>query len=115
VNGADPNYCRQDMFRDETTKEMLYWYNADGSEKPEIDDGQPTTPLKLCVFLYSNSTLTDDQRMTIRDIVTLLIQYGGMKVQAREFFEYRYGKPSSGDYMYELLGKKFESQINKPL
>ena len=68
-------------------------YNSDGTERPEIDEYQPTTPLKLCVFRYSDCMLREPDLLNIRNMCTLLIKYGANDFEAAiKLFESRYGK-----------------------
>jgi hypothetical protein len=97
---ADPNYIRQDSFKHGSVN--VNWYLNDGTEKPEIDETQPTTPLKLCVFRISDCMLTDENSQAIVEIAKVLIQNNATKIEALEYFKYRYGVREE-DELYKLL------------
>jgi hypothetical protein len=99
--GADPNYVRQDTFYDGS--KWCKWYNHDGSEKPDTDPNQPTTPLRLCVFKYSDCLLSEVDRLTLIQIAERLIMYGANKHDARELFVSRYGEVNTVCILYQLL------------
>lgn len=99
--GANSNYVRQDTFR--LGHLYVYWYRADGSEKEEIDDFQPTTPLKLCIFRYSDCTLSDENRASIVEIAKLLITFGASVSGASSYYESRYGELRSDCVFYNVL------------
>ena len=88
--GADPNYCRQDLFFDDNENEWIYWYNKDGTEKGEIDYYQPITPLNLCVFLFSNCLFEKKDQYNIILMAKILIQFGAQTFNAIKYFESRY-------------------------
>jgi len=102
--GANPNYNRQDTFQPINKFIRLLSYNADGSEKPENDDIQPSTPLKLCVFRFSDCDLTCSQRSTLIKIAEQLIKYGASAIEAKEYYECRYGTPDidNGEEIEEI-------------
>jgi hypothetical protein len=88
---ANPNYTRQTTFYCRISHKRLFSYNIDGSEKPELDKYQPTTPLKMCVFRFSDCELTDFERLKIIDIAKQLINSGASVFEAKEYYESRYG------------------------
>lgn len=90
-SGANPNYCRQESV---VKHGRLIWvYDADGTPIPESDCGQPSTPLKLCVFRMSDCRLGIEERQTLVEIAELLIQRGANRSGVAEFFRSRYGTP----------------------
>lgn len=91
---ANTNYIRQAGFLDNYDGLWLRWYNIDGSEKPEQDNNneQPTTPLKLCVFRFSDCTIEEEDRVIILKIAQLLIDYGANKEDPLQYFIKRYGE-----------------------
>mmetsp|Transcript_44487 Transcript_44487/g.69571 ORF Transcript_44487/g.69571 Transcript_44487/m.69571 type:complete len:109 (+) Transcript_44487:252-578(+) len=66
-------------------------YREDGHELPEEDVVQPTTPLKLCVFRFSDCLLSNEQRLSLLSIAGLLIEHGADKESALQYYEDRYG------------------------
>ena len=77
---------------------------------PEIDEHQPTTPLKLCVFRLSDYMLEESNKKQLVDIASLLVQYGADKKEALEYFKLRYGTVGIGQWsdnyfvqLYQLL------------
>jgi hypothetical protein len=70
------------------TNKHLLSYNIDGSEKSEIDKYHPTTPLKMCVFRFSDCYVNDFDRLTIIKIAKLLIQFGASVDDAKEYYIY---------------------------
>ena len=93
--GANPNYNRQLTFYDDKfTFQHIDVCDKDGNEVPEIDEYQPTTPLKMCVYRYSDCMLNTVDLNRIRNMVVLLIKYGattdGIK-DAIHLFHSRYG------------------------
>lgn len=89
---ANPNYTRQATFFCEHESHYIYLYNEDGTEEPENDYYQPTTPLKSCVFGMSNCMLTDEERNNLVKIAKLLIDYGAKTKEPLEYFAHRYGR-----------------------
>lgn len=91
---ANPNYVIQDTFCYSNYRECFI-YNADGSEKPMPDEFQPTTPLKMCVFSFSDllidCSLTEYYKLIKIKIAESLIKYGASTIGAREFYLHRYG------------------------
>jgi hypothetical protein len=96
-NGANPNYVRQAQIWDNKKSKWCDWYNSDGSEKPDDESYQPTTPLKLCVFKFSDCMSSEsDQRMLIQ-IAKVLIEQGADKNSALDYFISRYGDVEKDD------------------
>lgn len=87
--GANANYHRQDYFYNVIQNRAKY--NFDGSEKEENDKKQPCTPLKMCVFRFSDCVIGLEQRREIIKIVELLLSYGGDRMEALEYFWDLYG------------------------
>jgi hypothetical protein len=116
-HNADPNYIRQASYfykgkwcdgfkRDlvpletirffvETLPKKCDAYNTDGTEKRDMEPDQPTTPLKLCVFRFSDCMLTEEDQLTLIRIAKVLIQHGAHKTEALEYFISRYGTASN--------------------
>ena len=89
-NGADPNYIRQEFMNINDMLRPLY--NHDATEKSERDQTQPNTPIKLCVFRFSDCLLNDNDRMTLIDIANILITHGADTRSAFQYFISRYGQ-----------------------
>ncbi len=51
-------------------------WKADGSYEPELDEDQPTTPLKLLIFRSSDWLLTEEDYPKLRKIARLLMDAG---------------------------------------
>lgn len=104
--GANPNSHIQALFFDKNEHNWVYWYNEDGTEKLWSDDHQPTTPLKLCVFRFSDCMLSSDDYNTIIKITRLLIEYGANNIDAINYYISRYEIPREEDrysILYEVL------------
>lgn len=103
---ANVNYVIQETVYCPIRHTHLFSYNIDGTEKPELDENQPTTPLKICVFKFSDCCLTDIERLKIIEIAKQLIKFGASVYEAKEYYESRYGKNPKNDLwntFYELL------------
>ena len=72
--GADVKYVEQATSL--PTIHGVRLYTADGSEIPDMDEDQPYTALRMCVFKFSDCDLDDDDRRRIMDIAKLLLQHG---------------------------------------
>ena len=99
------NYVRQDTFFCSIKQKRLLSYNADGSEKPDFDENQPTTPLKLCVFRFSDCLNSESDRSTIIKISEELIKFGASAIEGKEYYESRYGIPASTDGLWYTFYK----------
>jgi hypothetical protein len=99
--GANPNYKRQCVFRGNNMFKTYRLYNADGSESPEEDDEQPTTPLKLCVFKFS--CLEEKDKFVIIEIAKLLIKFGANKEEAIAYYKMIYGIPDKNNELLYTL------------
>lgn len=115
TNGANPNYICQDFADVNNVYRALY--NFDGIIKSCNDVTQPTTPLKLCVFKFSDCMLTQEKQPELIKIAKLLIIHGANTTDAVKYFESRYGKksittmPYSVWYIfYELLKNNIDVQ-----
>ena len=100
--GANPNYKRQQVFQPNSFYCYLL-YNADGTECTEEDDEQPTTPLKLAVFRFSDCCLEEKDKFVIIEIAKLLIRFGANKEEARKYYEMRYGIPNKYEGLWFTL------------
>jgi hypothetical protein len=69
--GANPNYVRQETVYHDGLPRLRY--QRGGTEFPEMIEEQPTTPLKLCVFRYSDCTLDEDDRKRIIEVAKVLV------------------------------------------
>lgn len=103
------NYIFQDTFYDtKRGHEHILLYNKDGSEKQVLKKESPNTPLKICVFMFSNILLSDSDRMTIIEIAKQLIKSGASVIEGKEYYELLYGnEPSKSlwNTFYVLLNK----------
>jgi hypothetical protein len=90
---ANVNYIQQDTFFCPIKRKHLLSYNADGSEKLNFNENQPTTPLKMCVFRFSDHELNEHDRSVIIEIAKLLIKFGASTINAKECYESRYLTP----------------------
>lgn len=88
-HNADPNYIRQASYF--YKGKWCDAYNNDGTEKRDMEPDQPTTPLKLCVFRFSDCMLTEEDLSQLIQIAKVLIQHGAHKTEALEYFISRYG------------------------
>ena len=88
-NGANPNYIVQDFVRVNGKYRALY--NSDRSEKAANDPTQPFTPIKLCIFRFSDCTLIDNDQLKLIEIAKLLIAKGADCINACQYFKSRYG------------------------
>jgi hypothetical protein len=77
-------------------------YNKYGNQDEDIDNEQPTTPLKLIVFKYSDCLLDNKQLNILYKIAVLLKDYGANIDEAGEYYKYRYGD-CKGDILFNLL------------
>ena len=122
-NHADPNYIRQaqyyarlnrvseanEIYDDEKGKWCDSYYN-NGSEIPDMELNQPTTPLKLCVFRFSDCLLSNSEQSELIQIAKMLIKYGAHTNDVLEYYIYRYGEKTEDDSVtlwyefYKLLG-----------
>jgi hypothetical protein len=90
--GANPNYTRQNNVYDLISNKYVYTYLFDGTEEPEYDleNMQPTTPLKLVVFRISDCMLECKDIQDFAIIAKLLIDAGADKKLAGEYAKNRY-------------------------
>lgn len=105
---ANVNYVSQESFYCPIEFSYLLSYNDDGSEKKDLDITSASTPLKLCVFKFSDIVLSEHDKLKIIDIATQLIKFGASVTEATEYFVSRYGISSDKDLyqlFYELLTK----------
>jgi hypothetical protein len=89
ISGSNPNYIRQAYVYTEGLYRLRF--HQDGSRFADIGEGQPTTPLKLCVFRYSDCLLTDAGRDTLIKIANELIQAGANAEEGLNYCVDRYG------------------------
>jgi len=96
--GADANHVRQSWIIDKNRPARAFF--PDGTPMPEkdLDDAQPTTPLKLVGFRISDSMLTDRELLALKEIAEMLLAYGARAAPALRHMERRYGafNPQSG-------------------
>lgn len=92
-DGANPNYIRQNSVYDIISNKHVYTFLSDGKEEPEydLDNKQPTTPLKLVVFRISDCMLIDENLRDFNVIAKLLLDAGANKEGAIKFARNRYG------------------------
>lgn len=111
--GANPNqiYRAQEFVIDNQGQRRAI-YRADGNVKWGVEEVQPSTPLKTCVFIFSNDLCSPGDRRKIIQIARLLIQYGADVLEALDYFVARYfpGKQNNMNHktkewkdFYELL------------
>lgn len=103
--GANPNYIKQETFYCPVKHKHLLSYNADGSEKTDFEEEQPTTPLKLCVFCFSDPS---SNKSVIIEIAKQLIKFGASIDEGKEYYLLRYSAaatPAEGLWytFYKLL------------
>ena len=94
------NYIRQDTIYCPVKHKHFLSYNADGSEKPNIEEQQPNTPLKMCVFRFSDFELSDSERLEIIKIAKQLIKFGALPTEAKKYYESRYPIPVIKEKLY---------------
>jgi hypothetical protein len=108
--GANAEYIRQNSIS--WNGQWRYCFHKDGTEMPELDNLQPSTPLKMCVFRISDCT--EDNEKDNEEIVKLLISKISSKdqiLQALDYFESRYGKPSKPSVIHSLLKQAAEKMV----
>jgi hypothetical protein len=91
-SGMDPNAVRQLHHKDLITGRYLPIWNGDGSPYPEIDEGQPNTPLKLVVFRISDCFLEDEDLIRFEPVAKLLVAAGASCDEAIVYAKSRYGE-----------------------
>ncbi len=104
---ADPNFVRRRMVRLPGSAKWQPAFSALGValREVDIDNAQPTTPLKLVAFRISDCMLVDADVERFRRIAELLLQHGADPAPALEHCELRYGRfnPAAADTPFQRV------------
>jgi hypothetical protein len=104
---ANPNFVRQRMARLPGSNKWQPAFSANGHPLREIDieNAQPTTPLKLVAFRISDCMLVDADLERFRRVAELLLQHGADPAPALAHCESRYGRfdPAAADSAFQRV------------
>lgn len=100
-DGANPNYIEQKCIIDSYI--FKYTWLSDGEEEPDMDDEQPTTPLKLILFRICDLQLNNDDRKEFNKITKLLINAGARIDVAKDYISKLYSTRHFADTEFDKI------------